>query len=206
MSERTMPLAARLTALDEAVEVAQGRLDDDLVARARAVLDKAKERLERGPDVVVVALAGGTGSGKSSLFNALSGSDLSRVGPVRPVTSEVVSLTIGEDSSAGSVLDWLEVRRRHVAPATGELPEGLVLLDLPDNDSIFVEHREIVDRFVERVDVLVWVVDPLKYAQRALHEGYLRRPASPARAVVVVRNHADTLGDDDDTGVGREQP
>ena len=189
-------LPERLDALDEAVRLADARIDDELVNRARAVLDKARGRLARGPETVVVALGGGTGSGKSSLFNALAGEDLSRVGPVRPVTSEVASLAVGDAEGAAAVLDWLTVRRRHVASPTSMLPEGLVLLDLPDHDSVEMEHRRTVDRFVERVDVLVWVVDPLKYAQRALHDGYLRMLAAHARVVVVVLNHIDSLARD----------
>ena len=196
MAERGPALAARLEALDEVVGLADGRLDDDLVNRARAVLGKAHERLARGPDVVVAALAGGTGSGKSSLFNALAGADLARVGPVRPVTAEVTSLAVGEAEGATAVLDWLGVRRRHAVAQAPGLPEGLVLLDLPDNDSVSLEHRETVDRFVERVDALIWVLDPQKYAQRSLHEGYLRLLAAHARVVLIVLNHADMLGED----------
>ena len=196
MAERGTRLPQRLDALDEAVGLADGRLDEALVERARAVLSKARERLERGPETVVVALGGGTGSGKSSLFNALGGADLSRVGPIRPVTAEVVALAVGDSEGATAVLDWLGVRRRHEAQPSSLLPEGLVLLDLPDHDSVEMEHRAIVDRFVERVDVLVWVVDPLKYAQRALHDGYLRLLAAHARVVVVVLNHIDALARD----------
>ena len=194
VAERAADLGSRLEALDEVVDLADGRLDDELVDRARAVRDKARERLARGPQAVVVALAGGTGSGKSSLFNALTGQELSRVGAVRPVTGEVISAAVGDAESANAVLDWLKVRRRHVIPESSGLPEGLVLLDLPDNDSVALEHRETVDRFVERVDAMVWVVDPLKYAQRSLHEGYLRLLAAHARVVLVVLNHADALG------------
>lgn len=196
MSERGVALPARLDALDAAVALAEHRLDDELVGRARAVLGKARERLERGPQTVVVALGGGTGSGKSSLFNAVAGQDLARVGPVRPVTAEVAALAVGEEDGAKDVLDWLGVRRRFEAAPGSRLPEGLVLLDLPDHDSVEQEHRTIVDRYVERVDVLVWVVDPLKYAQRALHDGYLRLLAAHARVVMVVLNHVDSLGRD----------
>lgn len=196
MAEPGHALAERISALDDAVDIADGRLDDQLVARARAVLAKAQERLAKGADLVVVALGGGTGSGKSSLFNALSGAPLSRVGAVRPVTGEPISFTVGgPDVDATPLLDWLGVRRRHDGTA-GALAEGLILVDLPDHDSVEVDHREVVDRYVERVDVLVWVVDPLKYAQRAVHDGYLRLLAAHARVVVVVLNQADTLGRD----------
>ena len=196
MSKGNLALPQRLDALDEAVALADGRLDEELVERARAVLTKARERLAKGPSTVVVALGGGTGSGKSSLFNALAEQDIARVGPVRPVTAEVAALSVGDAEGAKAVLDWLEVRRRHEAGPSSRLPEGLVLLDLPDHDSVDLGHRQIVDRFVERVDVLVWVVDPLKYAQRALHDGYLRLLAAHARVVMVVLNHADALGRD----------
>ncbi len=193
MADGRLDLAGRLTALDEVVALAQDRLDDALVAEARAVTDTARERLARGAQAVVVALAGGTGSGKSSLFNTLAGAPLSRVGAVRPVTAEVTSWAVGDPAATTAVLDWLGVRRRHVAAAGPDAPEGLVLLDLPDHDSVAPDHRITVDRFVARVDVLVWVVDPLKYAQRALHDGYLRQLAQHARVVVVVLNRTDEL-------------
>ena len=42
------------------------------------------------------------------------------------------------------------------------------------------EHRLEVDRLVELVDLLVWVLDPQKYADAALHDRYLRRsPGTP---------------------------
>ena len=39
---------------------------------------------------------------------------------------------IGDPDDASQVLDWLGVRRRHHAPASPNLPPGLVLIDLPD--------------------------------------------------------------------------
>ncbi len=72
MTRRDLPLTDRLAALREAVEVAEGRLDVPEVPQARALLAKAGARAALG-DATVVALAGATGSGKSTLFNALSG-------------------------------------------------------------------------------------------------------------------------------------
>ncbi|MCW2637042.1 MAG: putative transporter, partial [Blastococcus sp.] len=79
MSRKEQPLADRLAALREAVEVAEDRLDVPEVGRARALLAKAGARAALG-DATVVALAGATGSGKSTLFNALSGSEVSSPG------------------------------------------------------------------------------------------------------------------------------
>ena len=71
--------------------------------------------------------------------------------------------------------------------------DGLVLLDLPDHDSTQAAHRQEVDRLVRVVDVFVWVVDPQKYADAALHHDYLRRFAGHADVTVVVLNQIDTI-------------
>ncbi len=73
---------------------------------------------------------------------------------------------------------------------------GLVLLDLPDHDSTEVAHRLEVDRLVELVDVLVWVLDPQKYADAAIHDRYLRPLARHAEVMVVVLNQVDRLPPD----------
>ena len=60
--------------------------------------------------------------------------------------------------------------------------QGLVLLDLPDFDSVETAHRLEVDRIVELADALLWVVEPQKYADAALHDRYLRpRGRTPTR-------------------------
>ena len=60
-------VAGRLAALDEVLELAPGRLDPALEEQARRVATKAGDRLRFGEGHTVVALAGATGSGKSSL-------------------------------------------------------------------------------------------------------------------------------------------
>ena len=84
------------------------------------------------------------------------------------------------------------MRSRHALDAGA--PDGLVLLDLPDFDSVEAAHRAEVDRLVQMVDLLVWVVDPQKYADAALHERYLRPLAGHAAAMLVVLNQVDLLG------------
>ena len=59
----------------------QALLDD-----ADAVIKRGGERLRLSSNHSVVALAGGTGSGKSTLFNALSGATFSPPGVTRPTT------------------------------------------------------------------------------------------------------------------------
>ena len=187
-------LDERLGALRTAVEIGGDRLDPAAIDPARAVLERASERMGLGAELTVVALAGATGSGKSSLFNALSGADLSQVGVLRPTTGTAHATAWGEASSE-ALLDWLNVPRRH--RATDPELDGLVLLDLPDHDSTEVAHRLEVDRLSQLVDVFVWVLDPQKYADAALHEGYLRPLATHAAVTLVVLNQVDRLTEEE---------
>ncbi|MFD7311697.1 GTPase [Promicromonospora sp. NPDC059942] len=206
-----LDLADRTTALDTAVRAADGRIEPALLAEARAVVTRARERGGLSAEHTVVALAGATGSGKSSVLNAVAGAAIAQPGVRRPTTSHPMAAVWGE--GADPLLDWLEVgRRHHVEPAAAEpAPDeppgrgpfrrrtpagdttGLVLLDLPDHDSIVTEHRLRAERLVQRADLLVWVVDPQKYADAALHEGFLRPLAGRAEVVVVALNQADRL-------------
>ncbi|WP_084964524.1 GTPase [Thermoactinospora rubra] len=191
-------LDERLEALATAADLAEGRLPADVVAQARAVVSRAGVRRSLSVDHTVVALAGATGSGKSSLFNALAGEELAAVGVIRPTTA-AAQAAMWDGQGSGPLLDWLGVPRRHErSDPDFSSPDfsGLILLDLPDHDSIEVDHRLEVDRLVELVDGLVWVVDPQKYADAALHDRYLRPLAAHRDVMVVALNQIDRLPDD----------
>ncbi|WP_219506328.1 GTPase [Nonomuraea ceibae] len=187
-------LETRLDALLEAASLGEGRLADDAVQAAREVAERAGTRRRLSVAHTVAALAGATGSGKSSLYNALAGAELAGVGVTRPTTA-TAQAALWDGEGAGPLLDWLEVPHRHSASASasGGGLGGLVLLDLPDHDSIRLTHRLEVDRLVELVDLLVWVLDPQKYADAAVHERYLRPLAGHRDVMVVVLNQIDRL-------------
>ena len=185
-------LDRRLAALADAVEIADGRLSSGEVEAARTVIARAGKRLGFGLEATVVALAGPTGAGKSTLFNALAGAELAAAGRRRPTTSAAAAAMWGD--AGGALLDWLDVPRRHQT-GDGAL-EGLVLLDLPDFDSVEQGHRLEVDRLIELVDLVVWVVDPQKYADAAWHERYQRHLAAYSDSMLVALNQADLLDAD----------
>jgi GTP-binding protein EngB required for normal cell division len=192
VSPRGPSLSVRTTALREAIEAGRGRLPAADLDRAQRVVDHARERLDLSPDHTVVALAGSTGSGKSSLLNALAGEQLAEVGVRRPTTGHPLAVTWSETGS-DALLDWLGVQDRRRVGADPVVPTGLMLIDLPDHDSVVREHKARADRLLARVDLYVWVADPQKYADAALHEEYLRPLAGHAAVVVLVLNQVDRL-------------
>ena len=188
-------LVDHLRALGEAVELSDGRVDSDALVEARRVVDQADRRLAISGSATVVALAGATGSGKSSIFNALSGTTLATVGVRRPTTAHAMACSWG-DESAEDLLDWLQIPRRHALetdPAMDAALDGLVLLDLPDHDSTELDHRMEVDRLVQLVDMLIWVVDPQKYADAAIHDRYLKPLSQHADVMMIILNQVDKL-------------
>ncbi|WP_152191090.1 GTPase [Georgenia satyanarayanai] len=194
-------LEERLTALAAAVESAEGVVPPARLLPAREVLERAGARSALAPGVTVAALLGATGSGKSSLFNALVGEPLAAVHARRPTTTRpLAAVWDAPGAGAAGLLDWLEVPDRRLRPADPRL-SGLVLLDLPDIDSTRVENRAVAARLAERVDALVWVLDPQKYADAVVHEEYLRPLREHATVSVVVLNQADRLPADQLPGV-----
>jgi GTP-binding protein EngB required for normal cell division len=196
-------LRSRSTALADALEAGGPELDQDVVASARGVTHKVDERLGLSGGHTVVALAGATGSGKSSLFNALVGDEVATVGARRPTTSTPTAAIWGQEP-VGQLLTWLEVGSRHfvtphspAATTSAGGMEGLVLLDLPDFDSRESANRAEAERVLALADVFVWVTDPQKYADARLHDDYVRTLAAHEAVMIVVLNHADRLSDED---------
>src|SRR3954452_7961909 len=137
--DETDQLVTRVRALGEAADLCEGRVDEAVVAEARRVVNQTDRRLAVSGAATVVALAGATGSGKSSTFNALTGTDLAAVGgrraptsppPAlaavgvrRPTTSTALACSFGQES-AEELLDWLAIPRRHALEADGVQAAG----------------------------------------------------------------------------------
>lgn len=198
----TATLDERLDYLDEALDELEELTEPHIIEPIRSGIAAVRHRVSLGLETTVAALVGGTGSGKSALFNAISGLRFADVGVQRPTTTEVTACIWGE--SADGLLDRLGVspERRLLRDDTlddglDDALGGLVLLDVPDHDSIELSHQAIVDRVVAAADMLIWVVDPQKYADHMLHDEYLRTLVGHDDTLRVVLNQADRITESD---------
>jgi len=193
-------VSVRLDGLSRAMDAAQGRIDDEILEPVAEVVDRASERLRLSGEHTIVALAGATGSGKSSLFNALSDLELAGTGVRRPTTSWALACAWGPDG-AEQLLEWMGIPSRHQVSRMSMLDrsgddtklDGLVLVDLPDHDSTEVSHHLEMDRLVKYADLLVWVLDPQKYADAAIHDRYIKPMATHVDVTLVVLNQIDRI-------------
>ncbi|WP_431711883.1 GTPase [Glutamicibacter uratoxydans] len=210
MSERQRARAAskvteQIELLTQAFEISAPYTEQQDLERAGAILHRAEERRKLSTDHTVIGLFGATGSGKSSLFNALAGEEIARTGVVRPTTKSPVA-AIWDPEDASELLDWLNVTERYTVrkPLSGSTSSrraahtsGLLLLDLPDMDSTAIEHHAIAQKLAGQVDFLIWVLDPQKYADASIHHGYLSTLSAQSSNLLVVLNQIDTVAPTD---------
>ncbi|HJU51581.1 MAG TPA: GTPase [Acidimicrobiia bacterium] len=182
-----------LAALAEGTEAARDLgLDTSDAERTAALIE---QRIGFAGNTYVIALAGGTGVGKSSLLNALAESKVSEVRAIRPTTSRPLAWVEENDrKEVQPLLEWVGVE--DVVDHQHRDLADVAIIDLPDVDSVNVAHRATVDALLPRIDALYWVVDPEKYDDERLH-GYLRQLSAHGERMVFLFNKADRLDDDD---------
>jgi GTPase Era involved in 16S rRNA processing len=156
---------------------------------------KGSVRMRRGfvGEILAVALAGATGSGKSSILNALCGKDIAPIGVLRPTTSRsLAAVPRGSTSDLDPFVDLLGVDDTVEA----EDLRDVVIVDLPDMDSRVRNHRVAVEEALRVVDAVVWVLDPEKYADRVIHEDFLAPMCQYSDQFIFCLNKVDRLGAD----------
>ena len=233
----TSPFARSVASLKEAISYGEGRVPETVLLDATETLERLSQRRELSTEHTVIGVFGATGSGKSTLFNAIAGQNIALSAPTRPTTS-TVQAAIWEAEGSEELLDWLGIDKRvypqtQALTAEGEATEdngagggaaapnavtepapglfnrirravggrgemrtrtgGLILLDMPDFDSVTTTNRDLAARMMRYVDVLVWVVDPQKYADAVIHRDFMVPLAASGAQALCVLNQADKL-------------
>ncbi|MDA2978671.1 MAG: 50S ribosome-binding GTPase [Actinomycetota bacterium] len=178
--------------LDVCLARSEGVIQPDAWNEIAALRGRLRRRTGFLDEVLVVALAGGTGSGKSSLLNALCGTQVATVGIERPTTS--TSLAAVPKNLEGDVRGFVQALGIETI-VTVESLERIVFVDLPDFDSTFTDHRLIVESVLSVVDAVVWVLDPEKYADRLVHESFLTPLKRYGDQMIFVLNQVDRIAD-----------
>ena len=238
----TSPFARSVASLKDAISYGEGRVPETVLLDAAETLERLSQRRELSTEHTVIGFFGATGSGKSTLFNAIAGQNIALSAPTRPTTS-TVQAAIWEAEGSEELLDWLGIDKRvypqtQALAAEGEATEGneaggnnkvaggvapnavtepapglfnrirravggrgemrtrtggLILLDMPDFDSVTTTNRDLAARMMRYVDVLVWVVDPQKYADAVIHRDFMVPLAASGAQALCVLNQTDNL-------------
>jgi len=122
-------------------------------------------------ELVICGILGGKDVGKSTLINALAQTQVSEdAREVGRGTEQPMAYV--HEAVQGQVDERIQALGRHV-PFDVTLHQAdpirnVVLVDLPDFDSEFQEHHEVVRRIAPLVDRVLWVQTPRKIGDRAL--------------------------------------
>jgi len=171
-----------------------------IIGRLTGRLNSLRVRLE---SPLVVATLGGTGTGKSSLINALAGAELVRSGRGRPTTTRPALLC-----RPGLTPEILGMDFREIDVVQQDLPSlaNLVLVDCPDPDTTDAPEPGLgvadapadttlarLRRILPLCDVLIVTTTQQKYRSARVAEELAA--AAPGARLVFVQTHADQDAD-----------
>ena len=131
----------------------------------RHVTDYLLPRALNAAAPLVVVILGSTGSGKSSLFNALAGRAASPSGVLRPTTRRPTAI-VHPSEAGGDLLPGLASRDAVDLVADPAARRGLVVVDAPDFDSVELANRALAEELLEAADLVVFVTTATRYADQ----------------------------------------
>lgn len=182
-------------------------------AAVRQIDDYIRPRLADLDAPLLAVVGGSTGSGKSTIVNALLGTPLTRVGVIRPTTRQPILVHAPVDVgwfASDRVLPGLSRVRGTVsdpgthASAAGDtpaasritelmllgherMPASLALIDAPDIDSVADENRALAAQLLAAADLWLFVTTANRYAD-AVPWRLLDDAAARSVTVAVVLN------------------
>lgn len=153
----------------------------------KKIQDMAKQMAE--PFYIIVV--GEYNAGKSTFVNALLGKRILRIGPT-PTTHNIVLLTHGDSFGQEQLQEHLS---RVTYPL--EVLKEITLVDTPGTNSIFVEHEGIIENFIHRAELVIFITSsdrPLTESERKFL--YLLK-GKWGRKVLIVLNKIDLKSEEE---------
>lgn len=163
---------------------------------------------KKGVSPLWVVLVGGTGTGKSTLFNALCGRPLSETGIERPKTTGPI-LYAHEGCGIQNAAPFPGMETTIIAASDAELKptsgaggsllvlthksedlSHLIFADTPDLDSVDLANRRVTETLYHLADAVVFVTSQEKYADEVPYL-FLRRVLKDRKLHYVILNKAE---------------
>lgn len=153
-------------------------------------VEQVRDALFHADYPFMIAFVGPFSSGKSSLINALLGSDLLRVG-ITPTTDKITIVRYGESNrslqGAGEALTIFQPL---------PLLEKVSLVDTPGLESVFRQHEQTTRRFLHRAD-MVFLVMLATQVMTQSNVQYMQLFKEYGQKVILVVNQADLLSEEE---------
>lgn len=168
----------------------------EIFARKKQILADTKERFELKP---VITVTGPTGSGKSTLINALAGSDnLVETGNKRPTTRSIAIISHSYNDSR-QLQERIGNQDIALVPLASSTLQGITLVDTPDTDSGESEmHRPLLEKTLQISDILLCVFDASNPKRRDNILVLADWVASfPGDQVILVLNRCDRISENE---------
>ena len=166
---------------------------DEIARRVGAATPRLTAAVAAVSRPLVVGVIGGTGTGKSTLVNALAGRDVTLAGDLmRPTTLRPVVVAAEEASLEGVPLEAIDAE---VVRTPSEALAEIVLIDCPDPDTqgraggdAAPGNRDRLERILPVCDVLLVVSTAQKYRSFSVAEELAL--FAPGRPMLFVQTHA----------------
>lgn len=204
--QRKTRMQAALHRAAECLDVVQGTCGSEtFLVQAREDLRSLEDQLERrdalDPRVTVIAVAGPSGTGKSTVVNTLARrNSLVPTGMHRPTTTELVAYVDAEVTAAPFLelsgiprsvsVEFCTTRSNPLRDSLGMVGEGHqvrsaltqcghpIVVEVPDT-LLVPELTSAASQVLETADLILWTTDSQKYADAAFHSRISAFPRHP---------------------------